>query len=97
MFHRRLRVLVPLLLTAAVAAAQQPDTARPRFRAGTNLVTVDAYVSKDGTPVTDLRADEVEILEDGRPQKVEDFRLVHTTKPLTSTTTSSDPSVSRAA
>jgi VWFA-related protein len=91
-----LRVLAPLLLTAAVAA-QQPDTMRPRFRAGTNLVTVDAYVSKDGTPVTDLRADEVEILEDGRPQKVEDFRLVHTRKPVTSTTTSSDPSVSRAA
>lgn len=97
MSHRRVRVLVPLLLTAAVAAAQQPDTSRPRFRAGTNLVTVDAYVSKDGTPVTDLRADEVEILEDGRPQKVEDFRLVHTTKPPTTTTTSSDPSVSRAA
>jgi VWFA-related protein len=91
-----MRVLAPLLLTA-VAAAQQPDTTRPRFRAGTNLVTVDAYVSKDGTPVTDLRPEEVEILEDGRPQKVEDFRLVHTSKPLTSTTTSSDPSVSRAA
>lgn len=91
-----LRALVPLLVTAAVAA-QQPDTPRPRFRAGTNLVTLDAYVSKDGTPVTDLRADEVEVLEDGRPQKIEDFRIVHTSKPLTSTTTSSDPSVSRAA
>jgi VWFA-related protein len=93
----RLRVLVPLLFTAAVAAAQQPDTARPRFRAGTNLVTVDAYVSKDGTPVADLRADEVEVLEDGRPQKIEDFRLVHTRKLTTTATTSSDPSVSRAA
>lgn len=92
----RLRALMPLLLTAAVAA-QQPDTARPRFRAGTNLVTIDAYISEDGTPVTDLRADEVEVLEDGRPQKIEDFRLVHTSKPLTSVTTSSDPSVSRAA
>ena len=63
MSRRCLRVLAPLLLTATVVAVQQPDTTRPRFRAGTNLVTIDAYVSKDGTPVTDLRADEVEILE----------------------------------
>jgi VWFA-related protein len=96
MFAWRLRALLPLLLTAAVAA-QQPDTARPRFRAGTNLVTIDAYVSKDGSPVTDLRADEVEVLEDGRPQKIEDFRLVQRRKPDTTAATSSDPSVSRAA
>lgn len=93
----RIRLVAPLLLIAAVAAAQQPDLRLPRFRAGTNLVTVDAYVSKDGTAVTDLRADEIEILEDGRPQKIEAFRLHRAVRPSQTMTTTSDPSVGRAA
>ena len=43
---------VALLLSLAVTA-QEP---LPRFRAGANLVSVDAYVSKDGKPVTDLKS-----------------------------------------
>ena len=70
-------MIARLLLVAAastlLAAQQEP---LPRFRAGANLVSVDAYFTKDGTPVTDLTADEVEIFEDERPQKVEGFRLV---------------------
>jgi VWFA-related protein len=62
-----------LLLSLAVTA-QEP---LPRFRAGANLVSVDAYVSKDGKPVTDLKPDEIEILEDDRPQQIEGFRIVH--------------------
>ncbi len=54
--------------------AQEP---LPRFRAGANLVSVDAYFSKDGKPITDLKPDEIEIFEDDHPQKVEAFRLVH--------------------
>ena len=53
--------------------AQEP---LPRFRSGANLVTVDAYFSKDGKPVTDLKPDEIEILEDNRPQAIENFRIV---------------------
>ena len=30
----------------------------PRFRAGANLVRVDAYVSKDDVALTDLKADD---------------------------------------
>ena len=37
---------------------------------------VDAYFTKDGTAVTDLKPDEIEILEDDRPQAIENFRIV---------------------
>ena len=55
----------------------------PRFRSGASLVTVDAYVSRDGKPITDLKQDEVEILEDGNPQSIEAFRLIHAGGPST--------------
>ena len=48
----------------------------PRFRAGTNLVRVDAYVSKDNVALTDLKADDFEVFEDDKPQKIENFQLV---------------------
>ena len=41
----------------AVAFGQE----MPRFRAGTNLVRVDAYVSKDNVALTDLKADDFEL------------------------------------
>jgi VWFA-related protein len=53
--------------------APQPD---PRFRAGANLVRVDAYVMADGVAVTDLTVKEFEVLEDNVPQRVESFQLV---------------------
>lgn len=46
-------------------------------RITTNLVQVDVTVTdKKGQPVTDLRADEIEIQEDGRPQKITNFSYV---------------------
>jgi len=63
-----------LALSALAVSAQ--DQQLPRFRSGANLVSVDAYVSKDGVPVTDLRPEDLEVLEDDRPQKIESFRLV---------------------
>src|SRR6478735_2485115 len=56
-----------------VAFAQQP---LPRFRAGANLVNVDAFFSKDGSAVTDLKSDDIEIFEDDQLQKIEHIRLV---------------------
>ena len=56
-----------------VVAFQEP---LPRFRSGANLVTLDAYFAKDGKPVTDLKQDEIEVLEDNRPQAIESFRIV---------------------
>jgi VWFA-related protein len=57
----------------APAAAQNPT---PRFRGGANLVRLDAYVTADGAAVTDLTADDFEVLEDNVPQRVESFELI---------------------
>jgi VWFA-related protein len=67
------------LLAAAVAAAvvaQQPPPPtqaqqRPVFRGGTQFVRVDAYPTRDGKIIEGLTADDFEILENGRPQKIE--------------------------
>ena len=59
--------------------AQPPATPdqQPVFRAGINTVRVDVIVTdRQGNPVTDLKLEDFEILEDGKPQKPETFRLV---------------------
>ena len=61
------------LLASLPGTFQEP---LPRFRAGANLVTVDAYFSRNGKPVTDLKPEEIEILEDNRAQAIEGFRIV---------------------
>ena len=63
--------LLPLAV-AVLAQTQRP----PVFRAGAVLVTVDAYPQKDGQIVEGLTADDFEILEDGKPQKVDAFDFV---------------------
>ena len=59
--------------------APQPaaeDPAQPTFRVEASFVRVDVYPTADGQPVTDLTADDFELLEDGRPQKVTQFERV---------------------
>jgi len=65
--------------------AQRPPTVEQRrvpgdddvVRITTNLVQVDAVVTdKNGKPVTDLKQDEIQIFEDGRPQKITHFSYV---------------------
>jgi VWFA-related protein len=47
-------------------------------RITSNLVQIDAVVTdKKGRQVTDLRADEFEILADGKPQQITNFSYVH--------------------
>jgi VWFA-related protein len=59
---------------AAEPAAQEPQ---PTFRTGINFVRVDVIVTDNRQqPVTDLTQDDFEVLEDGRPQAIEQFRLV---------------------
>src|SRR6266496_4744031 len=54
-------------------------------RITTNLVQVDAVVTENnGKTVTDLRPDEIEIREDGRPQKVTHFSYISADSPLPS-------------
>jgi VWFA-related protein len=55
-------------------AAQQPQ---PTFRAGVNFVRVDVIVHDGkGQPVSDLTQADFEVLEDGKPQTIEQFRLI---------------------
>jgi VWFA-related protein len=60
------------VLTAVVLQAQD----QPTFRTGANYVRVDMYASVDGKSIEDLTAEEVEVLEDGVPQKLEAFEHV---------------------
>jgi VWFA-related protein len=71
------------LLMAAHAAAQPPPTPQapaeptPRFVSGAEVVALDLVVrDKKGKLVTDLRPEEVEVLEDGVPQKLTSFRTL---------------------
>ena len=61
---------------------QQPpppaDPAQPPvFRTGINFVRVDVIISdKAGNPVADLSQADFDVTEDGKPQKIETFKLV---------------------
>jgi len=65
-------------------AQQQPPTQQdpdrpqqPTFRTGINFVRVDVIISgRDGEPVLDLKPEEFNIEEDGKPQKVESFQVI---------------------
>ena len=61
----------------ARATAEQEQTQQPpRFRVAANFVRVDVYPTADGRPVTDLKAEDFEVFEDGKAQKVETFEHV---------------------
>jgi VWFA-related protein len=67
-------------ITAVVSTQDPPASqgpAQPTFRAGVNVVRVDVIVTDDeGHPVTDLRKEEFEIVEDGREQSIDLFRQI---------------------
>jgi VWFA-related protein len=66
-------VAVACLATAVSAQQQQ----QPVFRAGVELVQIDAVVTdRDNRPIGNLTAADFTIHENGRPQAVADFRLV---------------------
>src|SRR5688572_11542352 len=69
-------VVLYVVLAIAALAAQSDQVPQPTFRTGANYVRVDMYALEDGQPVQDLRRDEVEVLEDGVVQTVEDFEHV---------------------
>jgi VWFA-related protein len=70
----RLSIAILLAAASAVAVAQTPQ--QPTFRAEANYVRVDMYAMRDGQAVEDLKAGEIEILEDDVPQKIETFEHV---------------------
>lgn len=61
----------------AQPGGQQDTPQQPTFRAGVNFVRVDVMVHDGkGQPITDLTQADFEVLEDGRPQAIEQFRLI---------------------
>jgi VWFA-related protein len=62
-----------MTLTEGTLPAQE----RPTFRSTTALVTVDAVIlDTDGNFATGLRAGDLELFEDGKPQKIQQFYMV---------------------
>ena len=79
MLRHPFAVLAVLGLLGIGQTQQLPPTAaqqRPVFRGGTHFVRVDAYPLQDGKIVEGLAADDFEILEDGKPQKIDSFDFV---------------------
>src|SRR4051794_31704500 len=65
--------------TATPAPAQPPQGQRPPvIRSGINFVSVDVIVSdkKTGDVVLDLKADDFEVREDKKPQRVDTFETI---------------------
>jgi VWFA-related protein len=61
----------------ATASAQQPAAPpQPTFRTEANYVRVDVYPTRDGAPILDLTQDDFEIIENGAPQKVDQFEHI---------------------
>jgi VWFA-related protein len=66
-------------------AGQQPaqgqpqtgDPQQPVFRAGINFVRVDVIITdRNGNQIADLQPADFDVIEDGKPQKIETFKLV---------------------
>lgn len=84
MTHRFALPLVLVALAAAGPGAQNaappqdpPQQAPPVFRARIDTVTVDVTVTdRQGRPITDLKPEEFEIRESGKPQTIDTFKLV---------------------
>ncbi len=84
MNRRILALLFAAALCNGALSAQQPPAQQPvepppvTFRVEVNYVEVDATVTDaQGKVVTDLTADDFEVLEDGKPQKVSAFSIVN--------------------
>jgi VWFA-related protein len=52
---------------------QKQEQQPPVFRTEANFVRVDAYPTRNGQPVLDLKAEDFEVFEDDKPQKIETF------------------------
>ena len=91
----RLSVCVSVFAVAAATIAAQGDKPRQEsqatFRTGANYVRVDMYAMEDGQPVNDIRREEVEVLEDGVAQTVENFEHVLVRPATTQETAAREP------
>lgn len=85
-----------LAATAAVVAQQPPAGEQPAFRAGADLVIVDAVVvDKTGKPVTNLTAADFEVKDEGRRQAISLFQTISVDAAATATTAAAGPGPTR--
>lgn len=76
-------VAVPQPQRSPTSSSQKPEDVDV-VRITTNLVQVDAVVTdKSGKVISDLKPDDVQIFEDGKPQKITHFSFVATETPET--------------
>ncbi len=83
--HVAAPVGLTLLLAAAQAATPMPGQAQappradqPVFRTEVNMVEVDVVaIGPDGRPTPDLRREDFQVLQDGKPQPIVSFALVN--------------------
>ena len=87
-------IILSLSVHAQGPGIQVPQDPQDVVRVTTALVQVDVVVTKDGKQVTDLKADDFEILEDGRRQQITNFAYVSinsSASPASSTNSSASP------
>jgi VWFA-related protein len=85
---RSQRILIPAAVAALLSAAvrpldgqQTPPAAPPAFRSAVNLVLVDVVVrDRKGAVVTGLKADDFQLIEDGKPQQILTFAFEEISK-----------------
>jgi VWFA-related protein len=71
-----------LALVAAFAQTPQPTAPDTVIRINVNLVQVDAVVTdSSGKPVTDLKPEDFEVLQDGKRQQITNFSYISTHDP----------------
>ena len=71
-----------LALVAAFAQTPQPTAPDTVIRINVNLVQVDAVVTdSSGKPVTDLKPEDFEVLQDGKRQQITNFSYISTRDP----------------
>lgn len=75
--RRPLITFLAAAVTGVAVVAQQPAQEAPLFRAGANVVAVDAVVlDKNGRFVLDLTAKDFQLTEDGKPKPIDQLFLV---------------------
>lgn len=68
---------LPVISSRASASFQgQEQPPQPTFRTEANYVRVDVYPTRDDAPVADLTQADFEVLDNGTPQKIEQFERV---------------------
>ncbi|HXT68395.1 MAG TPA: VWA domain-containing protein [Vicinamibacterales bacterium] len=92
-----MRIAATCLTVCGLLAQQTAPPAQQRppvFRGESVLVTVDVYPHRDGRIVEGLKADDFQILEDGKPQTVENVEFVRV-EPSLSESERRDPNTVR--